>query len=106
MNELTKEVEWFLTMLQTVFHVVVAVEDVAVEAVELGMEEVGENFVPSEVIVDLPETLLYEMMIVDDERGNEWVGAIGFHVDSPEWCILIVTKNGVTVYRCTLPLRQ
>lgn len=92
-------------MLQTVFHVEVDAKDVAVEATELGMEEVGDNFVPSEVINPLPETLLYELMIVDDERGNEWVGAIGFHVDSPEWCILIVTKNGVTVYRCTLPPR-
>lgn len=106
MNKLTKEVEWFLTMLQTVFHVVVDAEDVAVEATELGLEEVGEIFVPSEVINPLPETLLYELMIVDDKSGNEWVGAIGFHVDSPEWSILIVTKNGVTVYRCTLPLRQ
>ena len=97
MNELTKEVDWFVTMLQTVFHVVVAVEDVAVEATELGMEEVGEIFVPSEVIDPLPETLLYELMIVDDESSNEWVGAIGFHVDSPEWCILIV-KIG---YLCT-----
>lgn len=105
MNDMTRELEWFLTMLQKVFHVVVDAEDVAVEATELGLEEVGEIFVPSEVISDLPETLLYEMMIVDDESGNEWVGAIGFHIDSPEWCILIVTKNEETVYRCTLPLR-
>ncbi|WP_438316064.1 hypothetical protein [Sporosarcina sp. FA9] len=106
MGKLTREVEWFLTTLQNEFGVSVNAEDVAVEATELGMEEVGSFFVPSEVINPLPETLLYELMIIDDKAGIEWVGAIGFHVDSPEWCILIVTKNEVTVYRCTQPLRQ
>jgi len=106
MDELTREMEWFLTTLRKEFSVIVEAEEVAVEATELGLEEVGDLFVPSEVISNLPETLLYELMIVDDEKKIEWVGAIGFHPDSPEWCLQIVTKNGETVYRNPLPLVQ
>lgn len=103
-RKISKEVKWFLTTLQTSFGVRVEAEDVAVEATELGMEEVDDFFVPSELINPLPETLLYEIMIVDDEEGIEWVGAIGFHEDAPEWCLQVITKNGVAVYRNLLPL--
>lgn len=104
MGKLTREVEWFLTTLQNEFGVSVNAEDVAVEATELGVEEVGDIFVPSEVIDPLPETLLYELMIADDEAGIEWVGAIAFYPEgSPEWCLQVITKNGQLVYRNLLP---
>lgn len=106
MDELTREMEWFLVMLQKEFGVHVESEEVAVEATELGLSEVESFFVPSEVIYSLPETLLYELMIADDESGNEWIGAIGFHVDSPEWCLQVITKNGQLAYRNLLPLNQ
>lgn len=98
--------EWFLTTLQKEFSLIVEAEAVAIEATELWLEEVGYAFVPSEVIANLPETLLYELMIVDDDKGVEWVGAIGFHINSPKWCLQIITKNGETVYRKPLPLLQ
>lgn len=106
MDELTREMEWFLATLQKEFGVIIDAEEVAVEATELGLEEVGNIFIPSEVIANLPETLLYEIMVTDDKDENEWVGAIGFHVNSPRWCLQVITKNGEMVYRKPLPLLQ
>lgn len=71
MAELTREMGWFLCTLEKEFSVKVQVEDVSVEAVELGKEEVDCFFLPSEEMAELPETLLYEMMIVDDEKQDE-----------------------------------
>jgi len=76
MDELTREMEWFLDTLQKELGVIAEADAVAVEVTELGLEEVGVSFVPREVIDYLPETLLYELMIVDDEKGTEWIGAI------------------------------
>lgn len=102
-NKPTKEIEWLLDTLWKEFDVEVAAEDIAVEAAELGLEEVEDFFVPIEVIDNLPETLLYELMIVDVGKGTEWVGAIAFYPNSPEWCLQVITKNGETVYRNPLP---
>lgn len=101
-NKVTKEIEWLIDILRKWFDVEVAAEDITVEATELGLEEVEDFFVPSEVIDDLPETLLYELMIVDDGKGTEWVGAIALYPNSPEWCLQVITKNGEIVYRNTL----
>ena len=104
MDELMREMEWFLDTLLKEFGVIAEAEAVAAEATELGIEEVEDFFVPREVIGDLPETFLYELMIVDDEKGTEWIGAIAFHPNSPEWCLQVITKNGEIVYRNPLPL--
>jgi len=102
-DKLTREVEWLIDILRKEFDVKVAVEDIAVEATMLGLDEVEDFFVPSEVIDDLPETLLYELLIVDDGEGTEWIVAIAFYPNSPEWCLQVITKNGETVYRNPLP---
>lgn len=104
MSELSLEMEWFVSTLHSGFDVVVNVADVSVEAVELGLDEVEEVFVPHEIMRELSETLLYEIMVVEDADGNTWVGAVGFHVDSPHWCIRAITKNGKTAYRKVLSL--
>lgn len=104
MKELSVEMEWFVVTLQNEFDVVVNVADVSVEAVELGLDEVEEVFVPQEIMGELSETLLFEIMVVDDADGNTWVGAVGFHVDSPHWCIRAITKNGQMIIRKVLSL--
>lgn len=105
-EKLTRELAWFLRSLDESFDVKALVEDVSVEAVELGKEEVDCFYLPAEALEELPETLLYEMMIVDDEARNEWVGAVAFYPDSPEWCLQVITKNGQLVYRKPLPVNE
>ncbi|ARK22268.1 hypothetical protein [Sporosarcina ureae] len=106
MNEgmLSRELEWFVRTLASEFGVFVSTREVAVEAVELGVEEVDECYLPLEVVKNLPETFLYELMIVDDAGSNEWLGAVAFHPNSPEWCLQLVQKNGELLYRKPLRL--
>lgn len=103
-GKLSRELEWFVRTLASKFHVLVSTREVAVEAVELGIDEVDESHLPLEVVKHLPETLLYELMIVDDAESTEWVGAVAFHPNSPEWCLQIITQNGEVVFRKTLLL--
>jgi len=105
-NHFSKEVHWFKDTLLTEFAVVVAVEDIGVEATELGIDEVEDFYIPNELFDDLPETLVYEIMIVDDELANVWVGTIAFYPDLPDWCLQAITKNGELVYRNLLPIVQ
>ena len=98
-NKRTREFQWFIDTLQSEFSTEVKVNDIGVEATELGIDEVEGFFVPSELFDALPETLVYEIMIVDDEKNNVWVGAIAFYPNSPEWCLQAITKNGEMVHR-------
>lgn len=98
-GNLSKELHWYLDTLRIEFDVEVAVDDIAIEAVELGTDEVEDFFVPVEVLEAVPDLLLYEIMLADDAEGNVWVGAVAFYPDSPDWCLEIVTKNGDMVWR-------
>ena len=98
-NKRTRELQWFMDTLESEFSTEVKVNDIGVEATELGLDEVEDFFVPSELFDDLPETLVYEIMIVDDELANVWVGAIAFYPNSPEWCLQVITKNDEMVFR-------
>jgi len=104
--ELTREMQWFLDTLKVRFNVDLSADDVSVEATELGMSEVESFFVPSELFEVAPETLLYEVMIADDETENEWIGAVAFYPNRPDWCLQVITKNGEPVVRFVLPLIQ
>lgn len=104
--ELTREMEWFMQTLKENFDVEVSAEEISVEAIELGLSEVESYFVPSELFEVVPETLLYEIMLVEDETENEWVGAIAFYPNLPDWCLQVVTKNGELILRNVLPLIQ
>lgn len=105
-NNLTRELAWFMDTLRKEFGLIVTADVIAIEAVELGIDEVDDFFVPSKVIATFSETLLYEIMVVVDKIGTEWVGAIAFHPNSPEWCLQVITKNGQQAYRNLLPLDQ
>ena len=99
LNKRSRELQWFIDTLQNEFSTEVKVNCIGVGATELGIDEVVDFFVPSELFETLPETLIYEIMIVDDERNNVWVGAIAFYPNSPEWCLQVITKNDEMVYR-------
>jgi len=100
---MSREMRWFTETLRFRFDVKVAAEEVAIEAVELGMDEVEDFFVPVELFEEAPTSLLYEMMVHDDEQENLWVAAIAFYPNTPNWCIQVITKNGEAVLRQLLP---
>lgn len=102
-KEISRELHWFLQTMQEKFGVCVDTMAIGVEAVELGTDEVEDFFVPREIFMEQPSSLLYELMIYNDDLYNEWVGGIAFHPDSPEWCLQVITKNGELVFRKTLP---
>ena len=87
MDELTREMEWFLDTLKVRFNVELSANDVSVEATELGLSEVESFFVPSELFEIVPETLLYEIMLAEDVTENVWVGAVTFYPNRPDWCL-------------------
>lgn len=104
MNQLTREMEWFLDTLRKEFGIELTAESIALEGIELGLDEVEDFFVPVELFEELPETLLYEIMVADDEEENEWVGGIAFYPNLPDWCLQVITKNDELVFRNVLSL--
>lgn len=104
--EMSRELHWFLETLQENFGVIADTSEIGIEAVELGLEEVENFFVPQEVLHDLPKSLLYEIMVYEDEQNDKYVGGIAFHPNSPEWCLQAITKNGEIIYRKTFPLEN
>jgi len=102
-NNQSRELQWFKDTLQNEFGVEIDSNAIGIEATELGTDEVEDFFVPTELLEELPETLVYEIMIVDDKQSNEWVGAIAFHPDSSNWCLQVIMKNSEKVHRKVLP---
>ncbi|MFD1031854.1 hypothetical protein [Metaplanococcus flavidus] len=98
-----KEIDWFITTLQEQFNLCILSDDIGYEAMELGLDEVEASFVPSELFEEVPATLLYETMIVDDPEGIVWVGAVAYYPHSSEWCLQVITKNDEVVLRKVLP---
>lgn len=99
----SKEIEWFLEILEKKFQVKVFPEDVGLEATMLSIDEVEKSYVPSELFANVPETFLYEIMVVDDEEANVWIGAVAFYPDKPVWCLQLILKNGKLKVRKLLP---
>lgn len=98
----SSEIEWFVNTLQVQFGIIVDPNLIVYEAVELGLAEVEDFFVPTELFDEVPATLLYETMIFDDDLDNVWVGAIAFYPNSSNWCLEVITKNGEVVFRKVL----
>lgn len=98
--------EWFIQTLQENFDMEVSAEEISVEAVELGVSEVESFFVPSELFEIVPETPLYEIILADDETENEWIGAVAFYPNLPDWCLQVLTKNVELILRNVFPLIQ
>lgn len=103
-NELTREMKWFLTTLQNEFGVTPLPKDVLLEAVELGINEVEDFYIPRELFKQLPTTFLYEIMMYSDKSGNEYVAGIAFYPKSPEWCLQVITKNNELMVRIPIAL--
>lgn len=104
-GKVTPEVEWFMEMLRHQFHLHPTQTDIETEGYELGLDEVGEEFVPKEVVDDLPDTLLYEVMHFNDNEFNHWIGAIAYFPDHLEWCLKIITMNDKVQYRSVMRVK-
>lgn len=98
-NSLSSNLEWFVGTLQKEFGIEVEVKDIGIEATELGTDEVEAFFVPTELVEEIPATLDYEIMDVDDMEGNVWIGAIATSTTSSNWYLEVITKNNILVYR-------
>jgi hypothetical protein len=48
---------------------------------------------------DMPEKLLFETMVFDDEEGTEWLGLIALHPETRKWLIQVILKDGDSVLR-------
>lgn len=100
----SREIHWFMQTLRKDYGVKVAAKDITVEAVELGLDEVDAAFIPVELFQVVPETLLYEIMLVEDEKGNTWAGSVCFYPHSPNWCLQVILKNDVLHFRKLLSI--
>lgn len=104
--EISKELHWFIDTLEKRFNVKVKVEEIGLEATELSTDEVEDFYVPRELFTEIPATFIYEIMIVDDDQGNEWIGAVTYYPNTPDWCLQIITKNGTLLKRHITPHNQ
>lgn len=95
----SREMRWFMQTLQDEYGITVVAEEITVEAVELGLDEVDEAFIPVELFEVPPVTLLYEIMLVEDNEGNTWTGSVSFYPNSPHWCLQLVLKNDTVQLR-------
>lgn len=98
-KHVTRELSWFAEILRENFGIVVMTDVISIEAVELGLDEVEDFYVPKEFIDKQVNSLLYEVMLTTDKCENDWVGVVAFYPNSPNWCLQAVTKNGKLMYR-------
>ncbi|PIC83065.1 hypothetical protein [Sporosarcina sp. P1] len=101
---ISREVQWFVDTLRKDYGIRVTAQEVGYEGLELGMDEVDEVFIPKELFEVIPTTMLYELMILDESKGNVWSGTIGFYPNSPEWCLQVIMKNDELQLRKLLSL--
>lgn len=94
-----KELDWFVETLEGKFEVKVDLEQISYEGNELYLDEIDESLIPSEMLSDLPESLLFETMVFDGEDGTEWLGIIGMQIESREWHLEVILKEGEPVLR-------
>lgn len=60
-----KELDWFVETLERRFEVKVNREQISHEGNELYLDEIDESLIPSEMLSDLPESLLFETMVFE-----------------------------------------
>ncbi|ANS76122.1 hypothetical protein AWM70_17300 [Paenibacillus yonginensis] len=94
-----KELDWFVTTLESEFQVRVNREEVSYEAVELSFNELDESLIPRELIHDLPEFLLFETLVYDSEDGTEWLGVIAMSTETKKWHLQMILKSGEPLLR-------
>ncbi|AZB44584.1 hypothetical protein CEF21_21115 [Bacillus sp. FJAT-42376] len=71
------ELNWFTKMIAPLIGLKVQESEVSSEGVILFKDEVMDCFVPAVLLNELPEKLLFETMIYEQEDGTEWIGGSG-----------------------------
>jgi hypothetical protein len=94
-----EELEWFVSVLDDKFQVKVNQNQIGYEGTELYLEEIDQSLIPSELSINLPEALLFETMLFEDEEGTEWLGVIALHPETNDWCLQVIMKDGEVVLR-------
>lgn len=69
-------INWFIKGCKKLTGKTLRAEQVGYEAAELAQEEIGYEFIPEEDLKQLPDPLLVETCVYDDEDGNEWIAGI------------------------------
>jgi hypothetical protein len=94
-----KALDWFVQTLEGEFHRKVDYDQISYEGNELYLDEIDESLVPQEMLVGLPESLLFETMLFEDQQGTEWIGIIAMHPEDNNWCLQDILKDGNPVLR-------
>ncbi|MED0665577.1 hypothetical protein P4T04_04510 [Bacillus badius] len=92
-------VNWFIEGYKKLTGKTVLAEQVGYEAVELAQEEIGYEFIPDEDLRKLPDPLLVETCVYDDEDGNEWIAGIVLCGDLNAGIYTFWTRNGESISR-------
>jgi hypothetical protein len=93
------EIKWFIHVLISQFDVKVDENQISYEGNELHLDEIDDSLVPSELTKDLPDTLFFETMKIDDKDRTEWLGIIALHPETYEWYLQVILKDGEPVLR-------
>ncbi|MFC6040523.1 hypothetical protein ACFPYN_13940 [Paenisporosarcina macmurdoensis] len=94
-----EELNWFVDTLENEFQVKMDRRQISYEGNELYLDEIDESLIPSEMFDSLPESLLFETMLYEDDIKTEWLGVIALHPKTNEWCLQVILKDGVVVLR-------
>jgi hypothetical protein len=92
-----KELDWFLTTLECEFKVQVDREEVSYEGIQLYLDEIDESLIPPDMLLNLPESLLFETLMFDSYDGTEWLGIVAMDVETKEWYLQVILKDGKPV---------
>lgn len=93
------ELDWFVEKLEIEFKVEVERGQISFEGNELYLDEIDESLIPSEMFLNLPESLLFETMLYEDIAKTEWLGVIALHPETNDWCLQVILKDGKSVLR-------
>lgn len=91
-----KELDWFVKTLECEFQIEVDRGQIGYEANELYIDEIDQSLMPSEMLDNLPKSLLLETMVFVSLEGTEWLGVIAMHPEIKKWCLQVILKNGVS----------
>ena len=94
-----KELDWFVRILESEFHIEGDKRQISYEGSELYRDEIDGLLIPSDMLNGLPDPLLFETMVFDDEDGTEWLGIIAMDLETREWYLQMILKDGEPVFR-------
>ena len=94
-----KELDWFVSILESEFHIEVDKRQISYEGNELYLDETDESLIPLDMLNGLPYPLLFETMVFDGEGGTEWLGIVAMDLKTREWYLQMILKDGKPVFR-------